>query len=96
MKTLISLGFLFVLILHVGAFGVLPAWGNDLKITLENEAAGIITPDMELLDPEKGTLLENGNPGMMVSSGDYSDLKKDLNAGTPFFSTKTHYRIDKK
>ena len=75
MKTLISLGFLFVSILHAGAFGVLPAWGNDLKITLENEVAGI-TPDMEILPPEKGMLLEYGNPGMIVTSGSYSYIKE--------------------
>ena len=88
MQTLISLGFLFILILHAGAFGVQSAWGNDLNITLENEVAGI-TPDMEFLAPEKGTLLGNGNPGMMVTSGTYSYLKKDPKVESAYFSPKT-------
>ena len=91
MKTLISLGFLFILILHAGAFGVQSAWGNDLNITLENEVAGI-TPDMEFLAPEKGTLLGNGNPGMMVTSGSYSYLKKDSKVERAYFPQKQNLR----
>ena len=88
-------GFLFILILHAGAFGVQSAWGNDLNITLENEVAGI-TPDMEFLAPEKGTLLGNGNPGMMVTSGTYSYLKKDPKVESAYFSPKTKFTAEKK
>ena len=95
MKTLISLGFLFVSILHAGAFGVLPAWGIDLKITLENEVAGI-TPDMEFLAPEKGTLLENGNPGMIVTSGSFSYIKEGAKVKNPYFSPKSKSTVEKK
>ena len=95
MKTLISLGFLFILILHAGVFGVQSAWGNDLNITLENEVAGI-PPDMEFLAPEKGTLLGNGNPGMMVTSGTYSYLKKDPKVESAYFSPKTKFTAEKK
>ena len=95
MKMRISLGFLFVLILHAGASGVLPAWGNDLKVTLENEVAGI-TPDMELLASEKGTLLGNRNPGMMAASGKYSYLKEDAKVGGSYFSQKTKSVEEKK
>ena len=95
MKTLISLGFLFVSILHAGAFGVLPAWGNDLKITLENEVAGI-TPDMEILPPEKGMLLEYGNPGMIVTSGSYSYIKEGSKVKSPYFSQKSKSAVEKK
>jgi hypothetical protein len=95
MKTLISLGFLFVSILHAGAFRVLPAWGNDLKITLENEVAGI-TPDMEILPPEKGMLLECGNPGMIVTSGSYSYIKEGSKVKSPYFSPKSKSAVEKK
>jgi hypothetical protein len=46
-----------------------------LKVTLENEVAGV-TPDMELLASEKGTLLGNRNPGMMAASASIPISKK--------------------
>jgi hypothetical protein len=86
MKLLISLSFLFVSILYSESFGVLPAWGNDLKVTLANEVAGI-TPGMEILSPERGSILENEDPDMVANSGTgVSYLKKDSKAKKTYYS----------
>jgi hypothetical protein len=74
MNALISLGFLFVSVLHAGGFMVLSAWGSDLKVTLENEVAGVI-PDMEILPSGEGALAGNGNMEVAANSGHHSQKK---------------------
>ncbi|MBT3366477.1 MAG: hypothetical protein HN472_00550 [Nitrospina sp.] len=78
MKMLISLGLFFVPVLFSGAWGVQSAWGEDLKVTLEHEVAGI-TPEMKILPYEKGTLLAN--------SGSQSYPKTDSKAKTSYYSS---------
>jgi hypothetical protein len=95
MKLLISLGFLLMPLLYAGAFGVQPAWGNDLKITLENEVAGI-TPGMEILPSEKGTILENENPDKVANTDSYSYLKKDSKPKSTYYSAKPKISRTKK
>lgn len=74
MRILISLGFLFASILYTGVLIVQPAWGNDLKATLESEVAWI-SSGMELLHPEKGTIQGDGNLAMTGNSSAYPDFK---------------------
>ncbi|MBT5260993.1 MAG: hypothetical protein HOL84_09045 [Nitrospina sp.] len=94
MKTRISLGFLFVSVLYVGVFGVLPAWGDDLKVTLENEVAGI-TPDMKILASEQGRLLGNGSPGMVAAASGYYQ-KEGSTAESSYFSPSKKSAAEKK
>ena len=94
MKPRISLGFLFVSVLYVGVFGVLPAWGDDLKVTLENEVAGI-TPDMKILASEQGRLLGNGSPGMVAAASGYYQ-KEGSTAESSYFSPSKKSAAEKK
>jgi len=93
MKTLIS-GFLFLSILYAGAFGGQPAWGNDLKVTLENEVAGV-TPDMVILPTEKGTLQENGNMET-ANAGRYSNFKVRSKANPSDYSVNEQIALERK
>lgn len=95
MKKLISLGFLFFSIICYGAYEVQPAWGDDLMKTLESEMAGV-TPEMEILSSEKGTLWENENPGLMANSGSYSYVKKNSKPKKSYHSSKPKILLDKK
>jgi hypothetical protein len=87
MKILISLGFLFASTIYYGAYEVQFARGNDLMLTLENEVAGI-TPGMEILPADKGTILENENPDMMATTGSYSHIKKHTPTKRVYYSPK--------
>ncbi len=80
MKMRISLGFLLVSVLYVGAFEVLPAWGKDLDVTFANEVAGI-TPDMEVVAAEKGRLLQTGNRAYSSPEKESLTENKYVNAG---------------
>ena len=62
MKMRISYAFFLILVVHIGL-----AWGQDLKITLENEVA-VITPDMVILPQEKGSLEGRTNSETLESS----------------------------
>ncbi len=95
MKMLISLGLLFVSIMHGGVFVVQPAWGNDLKATFENEVAGI-TPGMEILPSGKGMLSENGNRPMVADSGSYPNFKNRSTAKNPDFSARKKIIAERK
>lgn len=94
MKMLISLGFLFVSILHASAFGVQPAWGNDLKVTLENEVAGV-TPDMEILPTEKGKLQGNGSMET-ANAGKSSYFKNHSNGKSPEYYARQQITAERK
>ena len=87
MKILISLGLFIAPILYSGAFNVPSAWGDDLKVTLKHEVAGI-TPEMKILPYEKGTLLAN--------SGSQSYSKKDSKAKISYQSTNLKAAREKK
>ena len=95
MKMLISLGFLFVLILNGGAFVVQPAWGGDLKATFENEVAGI-TPGMEILPYEKGVLLGNRNREEVANSGSSPNFNNSSKAKSPDYSARKKNTAEKK
>jgi hypothetical protein len=95
MKMLISLGFLFVSVLHSGAFVVQPAWGGDLKTTFENEVAGI-TPGMEILPSGKGILSENENREMVADSGRYPNFKNPSTAKGPDYSARKKITAERK
>lgn len=76
MKMLISLGFLFVSVLHVGVFVTSPAWGNDLKTTLEKKYAnaGFIALDLVPV----GTITQLSEQRLATSGPDeiYVDIGK--------------------
>lgn len=84
MKMLISLVFLLASILYYEAFEVQPAWGNDLKISLENEVAGA-SPGMEIFSADKGANRKNENP---MATGSYPDIKKTSKAKKSNYSPK--------
>jgi hypothetical protein len=95
MKMLISLGFVFVLILNGSAFVVQPVWGSDLRVTLENEVAGV-TPGMEILHSRKGELLDNGSGEMLANSGSYSNSKNPSTAKSPDYLARKKISAEKK
>ncbi len=94
MKTLISLGFLLISILYAGAFVAQSAWGNGLKITFENEVAGV-TPSMEILPSKKGMLLENGNTEM-ANTGHYANFKSHSKEKSPEYYAQKQITAERK
>jgi hypothetical protein len=95
MKILISLGLLLVTNFYSGAFEVPPVWGDDLRITLENEVAGI-TPGMEILGSKTGTLLGNENPNSMANSGSNLYINKNSKPRKSYYSRKPRKLIERK
>jgi hypothetical protein len=95
MNMLISLGFLFISILNGGAFVVQPAWGSDLKVTFENEVAGI-TQGMEILSPYKGVLLGNENQEVVANSSNYSNFNNPSKKKSPDYSDRKKITTNKK
>ncbi len=85
---LISLGFLFSSIIYAGAIEVPAVWGKDLKMTLDNNVAGI-TSEMVLLPNEKGAVYDGENSLAIATNGSYPGLNKLSNTGnTDNFSIK--------
>jgi len=71
MKKLISGLVLIFSVFHAGSFEVQTSWADDLQVTFENEVAGV-TPGMQILSPEKGTLSGDGINDMAATPWSYS------------------------
>ncbi|MBC8286239.1 MAG: hypothetical protein H8E42_02060 [Nitrospinae bacterium] len=82
MKMLISLGFLFVSILHAGVFVTPPAWGNDLKTVFEKKYAnaGFIASDLvpvgTIIQLSEQRLTTSGPDEIFVDIGKRQGIKK--------------------